>query len=146
MKMQSKPVTPAPTPVTGIWSIGIGTMVFSGWLDTQPSKETDILENLILTFGRLGFTKCYYEDFKCSDRDDFLRKLKTIAYDLIIAKRQRHKKIQKPDWKIQYDNWQANLLAITDHHCRSRQSIQALMLAEKRSTYLRPSSFLIDSS
>jgi hypothetical protein len=143
--MQSKPVPPVPTGA-GLWSPGIFTISIGRRYSEVQTKETDVLENIILTFGRLGFTECYYEDFGCNDRDSFLEKLKDIGYELILAKRKRHKKRQKPDWKIHYDNWQANLLAVTDHHYQSRQSIQALMLVEKRSTYQRPSSFLVDSS
>jgi hypothetical protein len=143
MKMQNRPVV-VPSG-TGLWP-NIIQVNWTNWYAEESSKEIILLENLILTFGRLGFTKCYYEDFDCKERYQFLAKLKAIGYDLIIAKRQRHKKKQKPDWKIQYDRWEANLLAFTDHHYQSRQSIQALMLVEKKSTYLHPSSFLVDSS
>jgi hypothetical protein len=121
---------------------------YSMWYSYEyhESIDTRIIEKLIETLGNFDLTKCRYEDFGCSDRGHFIKKLHVCALELHRQKKNKLKRAKYGTWLYKIDHSEANMLAATDHHCRSRQSIQALMLAEKRSTYPRPSSFLIDSS
>lgn len=140
MRMQHRPL-----PQTGVWTLTFPPSIFY-WYDSRKNKEVIILEKLILTFGRLGFTKCYYEDFGCSTKYEFEDKLEIIGKELLANKKKRLKRAKYGDWLYKIDHTEANDLATTDHHYRSRQSVQALMLVEQKNKYPCPSSYQVDSS
>jgi hypothetical protein len=109
------------------WTLGSGTITVSFTSPSvQETKETNILERLILTLVKLEIATDYYEDYGCDTRDRFLIKLRNIAKVLLDKKYYKY--------------------IIADRHSLSHLLSQVQELAEQKNSCLHPSFFLVDSS
>jgi hypothetical protein len=100
----------------------------SGFSIYNETKDSVTIEELIHTLNKLGLASTYYEDYGCSDRNEFV--------DLLNKKADA--------WRKSVEELLKKLSPAP--RFLSHQLALNLRLAEQKGKYQYPSSYLIDSS
>ena len=126
MKMENKSIRTVALNGINYVANSAGYYYAQVYFPQNETKESELLEKIVIMFGKLGLGTCKYQDYGCCDRDAFIKALKAIAKYLL---------------KIKYAK-----RVIIDHRRQSRRLSRALKLVEKKNKYRSPSSSLVDSS
>lgn len=128
---------PSKSPRLVNWFVGVSVRF------TDHSAST--IEKLIFTLQRLDLASSYYEDYFCSDDEDWWELLKNVGNKQLsnkvfnnIRKNYRYRPKRNP--------LTARELIILGRRTQSHQLVQALELVQRIGKYPYPSSYLIDSS